>query len=181
MGYFATLREANAVREVEWDSGGQLDGSFYANELAGEVGEAIEVAQDLILSSPYSGFTLDSLADELADVVICTHLLANKFGVEVNKPSSDFDTASSVENELLSLAVYTGHACNITKKLERERLGLAGSRATVDELADKLAYVLWETAYIAWIFAIRLDVAVAVKFNKTSTKVGLATMMVVPE
>jgi hypothetical protein len=113
-------------------------------------------------------------------VVICTHLLANKFGVEVPNPPSGFDTSSSVENELLSLAVYAGKACNIAKKLERERLGLAGSRSTVFELGGQLGYLLWQTTYLAWIFAIRLDVAVATKFNKTSEKVGLTTMMVVP-
>jgi hypothetical protein len=122
---------------------------------------------------------MNELADELADVVICTHLVANKFGVEIYEMPSGFETAESVENELLSLAVYTGQACNITKKLERERLGLAGSRATVGNFATN-STTCFTVHYIAWIFAIRLDVAVAVKFNKTSQKVGLATMMAVP-
>jgi hypothetical protein len=88
---------------------------------------------------------MNELADELADVVICTHLLANKFGVEIYEMPSGFDTSESVENELLSLAVYTGQACNIAKKLERERLGLAGSRATVGQLRNQLNYLLWQT------------------------------------
>jgi NTP pyrophosphatase (non-canonical NTP hydrolase) len=176
---YATLREANAVREVEWDSGGQLDASFYANELAGEVGEAIHAGRFATLAEN-TVLAMNELADELADVVICTHLVANKFGVEIYEMPSGFETAESVENELLSLAVYTGQACNIVKKLERERLGLAGSRATVGQLRNQLNCVLYMVHYIAWIFAIRLDVAVAVKFNKTSQKVGLATMMAVP-
>lgn len=180
MGY-TTLREANAVRELEWDSGGKLDGSFYANEMAGEVGEAIEVAQDYLLSGINSGYSRSDLADELADVVICINLLAHKFGIVPPEPdASGFETATSSEHALLDLVIYTGKACNLTKKLERERLGLAGSRATVEELAVELGAALWQTHYIAWVFAVRLDVAVAVKFNKTSEKVGLATMMVVP-
>lgn len=39
----------------------------------------------------------------------------------------------------VELAGEVGEACNIIKKLERERLGLRGSRATLQDLADGLA------------------------------------------
>ena len=61
MSIFSTLRAANAARQAEWDKDDRITLVFRANELAGEVGEA----------------------------------------------------------------------CNIAKKLERERLGIRGSRATV--------------------------------------------------
>jgi NTP pyrophosphatase (non-canonical NTP hydrolase) len=42
----------------------------------------------------------------------------------------------------VELAGEVGEACNIIKKLERERIGLRGSRATVQDLADELADVI---------------------------------------
>lgn len=41
----------------------------------------------------------------------------------------------------VELAGEVGEACNIVKKLERERLGLPGSRGHVDDLGDELADV----------------------------------------
>lgn len=40
------------------------------------------------------------------------------------------------------LAGEAGEACNIIKKLERERLGIRGSRATLQELSDELADII---------------------------------------
>lgn len=108
---YLTLREANAVRQKEWDAGGQVDNSYRGNELAGEVGEA----------------------------------------------------------------------CNVIKKLERERMGIRGSRDTVEHLAEELADVIICTDLIAAAYGIDLDAAVARKFNATSEKVGLKTRMVVPQ
>lgn len=42
----------------------------------------------------------------------------------------------------VELAGEVGEACNIIKKLERERIGLRGSRATLHDLADELADVI---------------------------------------
>ncbi|MGN7099347.1 MazG-like family protein [Brevundimonas diminuta] len=86
-------------------------------------------------------------------------------------------TASYRGNEL---AGEVGEACNIIKKLERERLGIRGSRATVDELADELADVLICADLIAMHYRIDLDAAVARKFNATSEKVGLETRLAAP-
>ena len=110
MNQFTTLREANEVRQREWDAGNQVTASYRGNELAGEVGEA----------------------------------------------------------------------CNVIKKLERERMGIRGSRDTVDHLAEELADVIICTDLIAAAYGIDLDAAVARKFNATSEKVGLKTRMVVP-
>lgn len=75
------------------------------------------------------------------------------------------------------MAGEVGEACNVIKKLERERLGIAGSRDTLSHLAEELADVV-HTAYLTAMTAgIDLDAAVVDKFNATSEKVGLKTRM----
>lgn len=103
-----TLREANQLRQREWDVGNQITLAYRGNELAGEAGEA----------------------------------------------------------------------CNVIKKIERERLGIRGSRATVADLADELADVVICADLIAMHEGIDLlNDAVPRKFNATSEKVGLATRL----
>lgn len=75
------------------------------------------------------------------------------------------------------LAGETGEACNIVKKLERERLGWAGSRATVDNLGDELADVVICADLVAATAGIDLYAAVERKFNVTSTKMGHTTVL----
>lgn len=77
----------------------------------------------------------------------------------------------------VELAGEVGEACNIIKKLERERLGIRGSRAKVDQLAEELADVVICTDLIALAEGIDLDAAVTAKFNATSEKVGLETRL----
>ena len=73
------------------------------------------------------------------------------------------------------LAGEVGEACNIVKKIERERLGIRGSRATTEQLAEELADVVICCDLIAMDCGIDLESAVRAKFNKTSEKVGLKT------
>jgi NTP pyrophosphatase (non-canonical NTP hydrolase) len=75
------------------------------------------------------------------------------------------------------LAGEVGEACNIIKKLERERMGIAGSRSTLADLAEELADVIICADLIAMQLGIDLNRAVAEKFNKTSEKVGLTTRL----
>lgn len=105
--FFSELREANFVRQQEWDSDNQISLAYRGNELAGEVGEA----------------------------------------------------------------------CNLIKKLERERLGIRGSRATLQELAEELADVVICVDLIAMHEGIDLQKAIREKFNATSQKYGLSTSM----
>jgi NTP pyrophosphatase (non-canonical NTP hydrolase) len=65
-----------------------------------------------------------------------------------------------------------GEACNVIKKLERERLGLDGSRATVADLATELADVEVYVSLIAIKAGIDLKRATVDKFNATSKKLG---------
>jgi len=77
------------------------------------------------------------------------------------------------------LAGEVGEACNILKKIERERMGYPGSRATVEDLAEELADVVLCVDLTAMEFDIDLGAAVERKFNKTSEKVGLESRFVI--
>lgn len=75
------------------------------------------------------------------------------------------------------LAGETGEACNVIKKLERERHGWRGERDTIEHLAEELADVIICVDLIAGRAGIDLSNAVRDKFNATSRKVGLPTML----
>ena len=85
-------------------------------------------------------------------------------------PGAQAVTPSYRGNEL---AGEVGEACNVIKKLERMRLGIAGSTDTVEHLAEELGDVIICVALIANEFGIDLSNATRAKFNKTSKKVGL--------
>jgi NTP pyrophosphatase (non-canonical NTP hydrolase) len=68
-----------------------------------------------------------------------------------------------------------GEAQNIIKKLERERFGMVGSRATPAQLAEELADIVICVDLIAQGFDLDLVEAIAAKFNGTSQKYGLTT------
>lgn len=89
----------------------------------------------------------------------------------------EWDPANSLSLTFRSteLAGEVGEACNVVKKIERERLGIAGSRATKQQLAEELADVVICTDLIAMAEDIDLTEAIKTKFNATSDKVGLST------
>lgn len=78
------------------------------------------------------------------------------------------------------LAGETGEACNIIKKLERERHGWRGSRATTDDLLQELADVVICADLTAIQIGADLGRAVAAKFNATSTKHNLSVSLPAP-
>jgi len=75
------------------------------------------------------------------------------------------------------LAGEVGEACNVIKKLERERLGIGGSRDTIEHLAEELADVIICADLIAMKIGIDLGAAVVAKFNKTSEANRLSTRL----
>lgn len=90
----------------------------------------------------------------------------------------DSDSSITLSFRGNELAGEVGEACNIVKKIERQRLGLRGTRATKQELADELADVIICADLIAMHEGIDLlGVAVPEKFNKTSTKYELITRL----
>lgn len=70
-----------------------------------------------------------------------------------------------------------GEACNVIKKLERERLGLPGSKANIDQLADELADVIIYLDLIAMKIGVDLETAIKNKFNKDSNKHGFNVLL----
>lgn len=54
----------------------------------------------------------------------------------------DPDSQITLDFRANELAGEMGEACNVLKKLERERLGIRGSRDTVDHLGEELADVV---------------------------------------
>lgn len=70
-----------------------------------------------------------------------------------------------------------GEAQNVIKKLERERHGWRGSRDTVEHLGEELADVIHCAVLCAITAGIDLEPAVIAKFNSTSEKNGLSTML----
>jgi|SRR5215469_6141375 len=122
--YYHKLRDANKARQKEWDKLAGITDSYRGNELAGEVGEALDEAVRVIL-----------------------------------------------------VAAAAGRANNIIKKIERERLGIRGSRASVEELQNELADVIICVDLVAMKYDLDMEVAVAKKFNLTSEKNTLETRM----
>ncbi|WP_448043735.1 MazG-like family protein [Bradyrhizobium liaoningense] len=78
------------------------------------------------------------------------------------------------------MAGEVGEACNVIKKLERERMGIRGSRDTVAHLMEELADVVICAYLCAMSVDGDLDRAVAEKFNATSEKMGLKTRLAMP-
>lgn len=91
------------------------------------------------------------------------------------------DKTSNLAYRAAELAGEAGEAANVLKKLERERLGIRGSRATKEQLAEELADVVICASLAANVAGIDLWTAVVAKFNKTSEAVGLSVMLPVNE
>lgn len=89
----------------------------------------------------------------------------------------DKDARITLSYRLNELAGETGEACNVGKKIERERLGIAGSRSTKQRLGEELADVVICADLVAMGEGIDLEQAVINKFNATSAKIGLSTML----
>jgi NTP pyrophosphatase (non-canonical NTP hydrolase) len=89
----------------------------------------------------------------------------------------DIDNRITLTYRGNELAGEVGEACNVIKKLERERLGIKGSRDTVEHLAEELADIIICTDLIAMGEGINLLKSISEKFNATSLKVGLKTTL----
>lgn len=89
----------------------------------------------------------------------------------------DPDNSISIEFRGNELAGEAGEACNIIKKMARTRLGLRGGGGTQAQLAEELADVVICADLIAMAEGIDLGYAVELKFNATSRKYGLRTVI----
>lgn len=78
------------------------------------------------------------------------------------------------------LAGETGEACNILKKLDREKLGIVGSRATKEQLIEELSDIIICVDLICMDLGIKpkqMEKGVRRKFNKTSKERKLKTQL----
>jgi NTP pyrophosphatase (non-canonical NTP hydrolase) len=89
----------------------------------------------------------------------------------------DPDNAITLEFRGNELAGEVGEACNVIKKLARERLGLRGNRATKQQLAEELADIIICADLIGMQAGIDLASAVREKFDATSAKYRLKTRL----
>ena len=83
------------------------------------------------------------------------------------------DNAVSKMFRTIEMAGEVGEISNVVKKLIREELGIKGSRATTQDLADELADGVITLSNLAQIYDIDLWKSVKKKFNETSDKMGL--------
>lgn len=115
---FTSLRDANVARQKEWfgssDSHTSTDILFRAVELGGEVGEALNKVKKLareMRGAVGTRASIDEIADELADVIVCVDLLAislsiddlrRRVGVKFNATSEKYglSTRLSVDGTL---------------------------------------------------------------------------------
>ena len=104
-------------------------------------------------------------------------MILNKLRTATTLRQKEWDPTDQLTLEYRGneLAGETGEACNVIKKLTRERLGLVGSIATIKDLADELADVVICADLVALKAGIDLEKAVKEKFNYTSKKYGLNT------
>ncbi len=89
----------------------------------------------------------------------------------------DPSDAITIEFRGNELAGEVGELCNLIKKLARERIGLRGIRTNRWELSGELADVVICADLIAMDLGIDLGASVRNKFNETSRKYNLETLM----
>ena len=94
------LRFANETRQAEWDPNGVVDLGFRGLEMGGEVGEALNVIKKLErarlgIIGPTD--TIEHLAEELADVIICADLVAMTAGISLSKAVREKFNATSIK------------------------------------------------------------------------------------
>ena len=180
---YTTLREANRTRQTEWDAGGHANDSYWRmNELAGEAGEVCNVLKKLHrerVGVPGSRDTLDHLAEELADVVICLDLFMMTEGLPLPDVRAYHAPNENLVNRPLTqlgtvLTTHIGYLANLVElpSFAKDRDSRMGG------VADRIMIV---SMAIAAREAIDLQQAVMVKFNATSTKMKLETMMGTPK
>ncbi len=99
--FLTTLREVNGERAEAWLMGQRSDPLFWAVELGGEVGEILNVVKKLVreeLGWRGSRATVQDLADEIADGVICLDSLACHYGIDLASAVAAKFNATSEKN-----------------------------------------------------------------------------------
>lgn len=117
---YHTLRDANVTRNKEWDPGGDISLSFRGNEMAGELGELLEKTTALLLLSSKmliicnmlkklerqqlglvgSRVSLEDVAKEFGDTLICLDLCAMQVGIDLEQATKDKFNEASIKHGL---------------------------------------------------------------------------------
>lgn len=119
---YTDLRSANIDRQAAWCPDQVPDLSFRGNELAGETGEVCNVIKKLErerLGWRGSRDTVEHLAEELADVVICADLCAISAGIDLN-------AAVVAKFNATSEKVGLPHRLSLVTELQHRREAEAG-------------------------------------------------------
>lgn len=92
---FRALRVANVARKARWHGDAdEWSGADWSNAMAGECGEACNVVKKLrrhethtgtAYNTPQADVLLIALAAEIADLVIYADLLAEKYGIDLER------------------------------------------------------------------------------------------------
>lgn len=196
------LRNANLVRDVEWNSAAErISIAWRANEFAGELGELANLVKKIarvrmkLKHAPVDeNALLSQAADELADVLICLDLLAMDLGLntrDILLKSLDSRKAphgiermslSYVSASLVATAYYI--VC-MAERIEALQLGLASPGPSkedqcIDFIRQSIPSFLSAWVVLGAMLKIDWRQAIPAKFNATSQKHGLATMMEAP-
>lgn len=175
MDIYDNLRDANAARQKEWDTSEKVfhDPFWRANELAGEAGEVCNVLKKLHRERcglAGSRDTLEHLAEELADVIMCVDLLLLSAGLPPVAPVLEPRLTDLTLVQLgTKLAANVGMLClhvNAPGDTEDDNLKRGCAEGIVRIVVA-----------IAVAEGIDLGGAVMMKFNSTSLKMKLETMM----
>jgi NTP pyrophosphatase (non-canonical NTP hydrolase) len=84
--FLTALRKLNGERAQAWVGDAPSDPLFWAVELGGETGEVLNEVKKLVreqLGWRGSRTTVENLADELADVLICLDSLARHYDIDL--------------------------------------------------------------------------------------------------
>lgn len=83
---FEKLSEVNKARYLAWSQGNYPDPLYAANEFAGEAGEVCNEVKKLVREERGwvgSRSSIEKLADELADAIICADSIASMYGINL--------------------------------------------------------------------------------------------------
>lgn len=178
MHFLQRLREANITRDKEWNTGSKpLSLVFFANELGGEVGETCNVLKKLDREFTYqvkgSRDTFEHLAEEMADIIICCDLL----GMEAKAGFSEYAwPAMTKEEKHPDYSKLGSHLLSIVGRVNGIALNYE-THINNRQLKDTIQELVRATKIYADQIGIDLEQRVIDKFNATSRKLDLKTLL----
>jgi NTP pyrophosphatase (non-canonical NTP hydrolase) len=99
--FLEQLRQTNGDRYREWTGDGIEDPLYLSNEFGGEAGEVQNQVKKLVREArgwKGSRTTIDKLADEIGDCIICLDNLARGYGISLEEATRRKFNATSDAN-----------------------------------------------------------------------------------